>query len=468
MAEEEPKTPSKRIVEETGADTSVPPTKKYRQADESQGVVEVLCFTCRRANDNKVQKSIMGFFNAGGMKRDCDNTADKKNDPNLCHRCRRPLQEKGGPIQCPVDSLKGSGALPQLKRFKQYQTMAAKQDVPFLISEKQASAMMREPCVMCGMVSPARGHGLTRLRRWPDGMVRPSRGGVMGPYSQENIAPACTMCNMMKSYRSVRGLIECATHIASKHTPDEKFAEFPGRFSDNVSKRSRSCYITNSSTHTKTHALTNDAFNDIVAQRCWYCHKEPRKPKTLGPSDRGHFNGLDRLDSSNRLYTKDTVVACCGDCNMLKYRYPVDGFLEHCRKVARFNFDREVPPELEPTSGEDDEVDIGAACASDGEEEDAEKDELGEVGSECHNSVSGAADATAKQAELGTEALSALKVEELRQRCKEKGIAHSGNKAKLLERLAQHADKGNDEKDTNQDISPNPLMSLIEDLKYSA
>mmetsp|Transcript_88095 Transcript_88095/g.169552 ORF Transcript_88095/g.169552 Transcript_88095/m.169552 type:complete len:467 (+) Transcript_88095:70-1470(+) len=466
MEEEEAKTPGKRIVE-TGTETSAPSSKKYRQADESDGVVEVLCFTCRRANDNKVQKSIMGFFSAGGMKKDCDNKADKTNDPNLCHRCRRPMQEKGGPIQCPGDSLKGSGAMPQLKRFKQYQTMAAKQGVPFLISEKQASAMMREPCVMCGVVSPARGHGIARLRRWPDGMVPPDRGGVMGPYSQENIAPACTMCNMMKSYRSVRGLIECATHIASKHTPDENFAEFPGRFSDNVSKRSRSSYITNSSTHTKTHALTNDEFNNIVAQRCWYCHKEPRKPKTLGPADRGHFNGLDRLDSSNRLYTKDTVVACCGDCNMMKYRYPVDGFLEHCRKLARFNAGRGVPPELEPTGGNDHEPDIGADCVSDGEE-DAEKDDDGEAGSEWQNSSSGAAETTEKQAEFGKEALNALKVEDLRQRCKEKGLAHSGNKAKLVERLAQHADKRNDVKDITEDISLNPLVALIEDLKYCA
>ena len=33
--------------------------------------------------------------------------------------------------------------------------------------------------------------------------------------------------------------------------------------------------------------------------------EEPRKPKTNGPHDRGHFNGLDRLDSENRVYAKD-------------------------------------------------------------------------------------------------------------------------------------------------------------------
>merc|ERR1719171_262879 len=124
----------------------------------------------------------------------------------------------------------------------------------------------------------------------------------------------------MKGYRTVRGMVECVSHIASKHTPNESFGEYPHRFRDNVSKRSRSCYITCSTTHQKTHALTNEEFNEIVAQKCFYCHKAPRAPKTLGPKDRGHFNGLDRLDSTNRLYTNETAVAACGDCNVMKYR----------------------------------------------------------------------------------------------------------------------------------------------------
>lgn len=184
-----------------------------------------------------------------------------------------------------------------------------------------------------------KGHGLTRLRKWPEGIERPERGGFMGPYVEENLAAACTMCNMMKGYRTVRGLVEACRHIASQNSPGENFGEYPRRFRDNVSRRSRSCYITNSTTHTKTHAITNDEFNEVVSHRCFYCHKEPRKPKSFGPEDRGHFNGLDRLDSSNRIYTTDTVVACCGDCNMMKYRWPLDGFLEHCRKIARFNAD---------------------------------------------------------------------------------------------------------------------------------
>eukprot|EP00434_Breviolum_minutum_P029158 symbB.v1.2.025793.t1/scaffold2521.1/size77047/3 len=138
-------------------------------------------------------------------------------------------------------------------------------------------------------------------------------------------------------YRKLRAFVECCRHIATKHTEGEDFGEYPHRFRDNVSKRSRSCYITQSSTHTKTHSLTNEQFNAIVAQRCFYCHKEPRKAKTNGPMDRGHFNGLDRLDSKNRVYSAETSVAACGDCNIMKYKWDLEDFFQHCRKVARFH-----------------------------------------------------------------------------------------------------------------------------------
>ena len=45
-------------------------------------------------------------------------------------------------------------------------------------------------CTACGLAAPLGGHGLTRLRVWPEGLVRPDRGGVVGPYAPSNLAPA--------------------------------------------------------------------------------------------------------------------------------------------------------------------------------------------------------------------------------------------------------------------------------------
>jgi len=30
-------------------------------------------------------------------------------------------------------------------------------------------------------------------------------------------------------------------------------------------------------------------------------------------------------------------VAACGDCNIMKYKWDLEDFLQHCRKVARFH-----------------------------------------------------------------------------------------------------------------------------------
>jgi len=330
--------------------------KQYRQAQESAtGDVEVLCFTCRRSKDNSVQKSVTSYFKSRAPLSGCiDLTASDESSTavlvtaldaagsSVCARCRKIMHEKGGPVLMPSErnTLKGTGELPQLQRFRAYKRVAEKQSVPFTIPEHRASALMRSDCIACGAKPPVSGHGLTRLRRWPVDMQRPDKGGFMGPYAEENLAAACAMCNLMKGHRRVRGYIECVRHIATNHTPGEDFGYHPQRFRDNVTKRARSGYISNSSRSFKTHAISNEEFNQIVSSKCFYCHKEPRTPKTLGPDDRGHFNGLDRLDSSNRLYTTETVVACCGTCNIMKYRWPLDGFLEHCRKVARFNIGR--------------------------------------------------------------------------------------------------------------------------------
>ncbi|CAE7331656.1 unnamed protein product [Symbiodinium pilosum] len=318
------------------------PKPKYRQAKEEDSSVEVLCFSCRRAQDNSIQLSMATFFKkvhdeALPTTIVIDLEEPPSIDPSVCSRCRRQLRHKLPTYKAPADAMRGSGELPQLQRLRTYRRTADRQGVPFTISERSACALMRRPCFGCGVPAPLRGHGLTRLRIWPAGVAKPDRSGFMGPYCEENLAPACTMCNMMKGHRRISGFVECCRHIATKHTEGEQFGEYPHRFRDNVSRRSRSCYISQSSTHTKTHSLTNEQFNAIVSEPCFYCGKEPRKPKTNGPEDRGHFNGLDRLDSENRVYAKETTVAACGDCNIMKYRWELQEFLEQCRQVARFH-----------------------------------------------------------------------------------------------------------------------------------
>ena len=204
---------------------AAPPRKKLRQAaEESSGKVSTLCFSCRRTEDKTKQQGLSQFFKASSTSASASqpSTSASQNEEALfCSKCRRSMEQKvadrtGG------SSAGASRVLPQIARLRQYQRLAAEQRVPFAIPERAAAAIMREPCTACGIAAPLEGHGLTRLRVWPEGLTRPERGGFMGPYAASNLAPACSTCNLMKGCRSVRGCVGGAALRSGGHGPTQR------------------------------------------------------------------------------------------------------------------------------------------------------------------------------------------------------------------------------------------------------
>jgi len=176
-----------------------PPRKKLRQAAEERGKVSTLCFSCRRTEDRTTQQGLAQFFKAAAPSAARPPpSSGGGGEAMLCSKCRRSMEQKvadrtGGSRQAAT-----SRVLPQIARLRQYQRLAAEQGVPFAIAEGAAAEMMREACTACGAPAPVGGHGLTRLRVWPEGMARPERGGFMGPFAPSNLATACSTCNLMK------------------------------------------------------------------------------------------------------------------------------------------------------------------------------------------------------------------------------------------------------------------------------
>ncbi|KAJ8613250.1 hypothetical protein CTAYLR_004515 [Chrysophaeum taylorii] len=322
-----------------------PPTKKakkYHQAKERDGQCEILCFRCRRTPGKAAQASLTKFFGGGAPR------------ATVCARCRVPLEAKK-PEARPLPMVP-----PQVTRLKSYRRLADQAVVPFALTDGEALAVMREPCFGCGAAAGEGGNGLSRLRNWFGLEARRADAlkSFMGPFSRANVVAACATCNRMKGARTVASFVEACRTIAT-HRSDRDFGSYPERFRDNVSRRSRSAYITLSSTHTKTHALTNHQFNNIVKNPCHYCGK-PHKPP-------GHFNGLDRLDSDDRVYAQHSVVACCGDCNIMKYKHSENFFIDHCVKVATHHLG--VVFDQDPADDDDDD-------GRDGEDDDRPDDDL--------------------------------------------------------------------------------------------
>lgn len=61
--------------------------------------------------------------------------------------------------------------------------------------------------------------------------------------------------------------------------------------------------------------LTDDEAKEYFKNKCHYCNKL------------GGYNGIDRIDS-NKDYSKDNCVSCCKFCNIMKYKYDLNKFLE--------------------------------------------------------------------------------------------------------------------------------------------
>ena len=203
--------------------------KRLRQASECDGKVELLCFQCRHATADKTVQPSLANFLLPKKTAEGPSTATATNDasstaPLCCSRCRRVMEKK---TSAPPGCASKRSVLPHIARIRSYQRVAEQQGVPFTIAEHVAAARMREPCTMCGCAAPADGHGLTRLRLWPEHVARPARGKLfMGPFVDANLAPACGTCNLMKGARRVRSYVLFCRHVATHRAGEGDFGRY--------------------------------------------------------------------------------------------------------------------------------------------------------------------------------------------------------------------------------------------------
>jgi hypothetical protein len=79
--------------------------------------------------------------------------------------------------------------------------------------------------------------------------------------------------------------------------------------------------------------LDKDFVRVLSKQPCHYCGVEPMQVFMRYDMNGGYiYNGLDRVDSE-RGYTKDNVVPCCGTCNFCKSTIPVEDFRDWIVRV---------------------------------------------------------------------------------------------------------------------------------------
>ena len=331
----------RRKAVEAGAGKTTQTSKRNTES------VGILCYQCRRSNSSMNQKSIVSFLNGSptqpnreaalrkphnpepplaALPRASGDPAERASSSNstvecsimVCVKCRRAMEEEA-PKSNAGSRAAATRICPSIAKVRGYKRVAAEKNIAWRILESDATRIMAQPCEFCGRLAhdnPGGFNGINRVNH------------SLPYYDFDNICAACSDCNTMKHDYSALDFEQICRHIATVNGYGD-YGRFPWVFRNASSHRSRSGYLTKS----KTFVLSKDEFNAIVAQPCHYC--------TRAPVPDVHYNGLDRLDSTVRVYTAESCVAACGTCNTMKWRRSPAAFVAHCSAVAAFAARRE-------------------------------------------------------------------------------------------------------------------------------
>lgn len=81
-------------------------------------------------------------------------------------------------------------------------------------------------------------------------------------------------------------------------------------------------------------SLTKEDWAEIASKPCFYCGDVSiRENERFGKIA---LNSVDRVNNE-RFYRKENSVPACIKCNMMKNSTKAAEFIEHARKIARFN-----------------------------------------------------------------------------------------------------------------------------------
>lgn len=80
-------------------------------------------------------------------------------------------------------------------------------------------------------------------------------------------------------------------------------------------------------------SISKEDFKIVTGGLCTYCGSQPYQK--IGRESSGYYvyNGVDRQDNLKG-YTKENCVPSCGECNLMKGKKTVEGFIAACRAVV--------------------------------------------------------------------------------------------------------------------------------------
>lgn len=84
--------------------------------------------------------------------------------------------------------------------------------------------------------------------------------------------------------------------------------------------------------------LTEEQFEEITQQPCYYCGAKPDNVKKQQYCNGAYiYNGIDRVDNAKG-YTTDNVVPCCKTCNSAKGQLTMQEFKNWIDQICLFKY----------------------------------------------------------------------------------------------------------------------------------
>lgn len=235
----------------------------------------------------------------------------------LCTNCNKEIPVDHPYNSCPKCLQEGSQKDKcrnvEVKRFE-YNCINRKKENE--LTTENILTLSLSHCHYCGNQAKESQNGIDRVDN--------SKGYVI-----ENVVPCCKLCNVMKLTHSQDNFLKMIEHISvyngliqGELCPDA----FPNNYANKSIVWIFKLYRAEANKRNKQFLLTLHEFMMIQKNPCYLCGKE---------NNELHKNGLDRIDNAKG-YVVNNVMACCGNCNLMKHVLPLQMFLNKCVQITNY------------------------------------------------------------------------------------------------------------------------------------
>jgi hypothetical protein len=84
--------------------------------------------------------------------------------------------------------------------------------------------------------------------------------------------------------------------------------------------------------------ISKEEFKTLTSSNCHYCGRPPQHfMQSNSERSKYSYNGLDRVDS-DKSYSPENVVPCCGWCNRMKDKHSIEEFKEQIQRLVTNGF----------------------------------------------------------------------------------------------------------------------------------